>query len=161
MKPIDRYGLEPHAGPYASWPTTSVLRVDGKQTPTRVPGFVIEAQYAASIGDVLITSFDCPFEESNAFVLLDEAHSIIAQASLIVPYASFLLHEHWVIDDWTLGLHYHEGLFYTLRVIPRGSWLRTTPELRLQRQTAWRRDARMVEAYDRLKESSSDVPTAE
>jgi hypothetical protein len=155
--PIDRYRLQPHDGPYKSWPTTSLLRVDGQQTGARVPGYVIEAQYESSLGDLLITSFDCPFEESNSFVLLDQAYSLIAQTELLVPYSSFLLHEHWVIDASTIGLHYHEAIVYTLRILPPMAWLNGKPRLRLRRRLAWRRNARMREAYDRLQAALAEI----
>lgn len=157
MTPIDRYSLKPHSGPYESWPTTSVLRVDGQPTAARVPGFQIEAQYATALGDLLITSYDCPFEESNSFVLLDASLRIVGRTQLLVPYSTYLLHEHWPIDDATLGLHYHEALFYTLRVVPPARWLRRKPRLRLRSRVAWRSDARMVEAYERLQASLAAI----
>ena len=42
-------------------------------------------------------------------------------AELGVPYDSFLLNEHWAIDEYTIGLHFQEELFYTLQVVnPQG-----------------------------------------
>jgi hypothetical protein len=154
---IDRYSLEAHAGPYKSWPTTSLLRVDGRQTGARVPGYVIEAQYESPLGDLLITSFDCLFEESNSFVLLDQAYSVVTQTELLVPYSTFLLHEHWVIDASTIGLHYHEAMFYTLRILPPLAWLNGKPRLRLRRRLAWWQDARMREAHDRLQAALAEI----
>lgn len=157
VTPIDRYSLEPHSGPYESWPTTSILRVDGQRSAARAPGFQIEAQYATALGDLLITSYDCPFEESNSFVLVDASLRIRARAQLLVPYSTYLLHEHWPIDDVTLGLHYHEAVFYTLHVVPPGGWLRRKPRLRLRPRPAWKSDARMVEAYERLQAKLTDI----
>jgi hypothetical protein len=161
VTPIHRYSLEAHSGPYESWPTTSVLCVNGLQTQTRIPGFVIEAQYASSMGDLLITSFDCPFEESNSFLLLNGSGSIISRAELLAPYSSFLLHEHWVIDSATIGLHYQEETFYTVRLLPPGSWLFRKPRLQLNRRFGWRRNARMLEAYDRLQTRLAEIATSD
>jgi hypothetical protein len=150
VTPIDRYSLEPHTGPYSSWPLTSILRVNEQVTEARVPGYFIEAQYESNLGNILITSYECPFEESNTFLLLDHSHGIVARAELCIPYDTFLLHEHWPVDESTIVLHYHENTFYTLHVLPSGSWLRRKPRLRLRRELSWRKDERMSEAHARL-----------
>ena len=150
MAPIQRYSLETHAGPYASWPLTSVLFAGGQATGARVPGYVIEAQYQTSLGALLITSYNCPFEEANAFVLLDAEHAVIARADLAAPYDSFLLSDHWPIDALTLGLHYQERLFFTLSVQAPGRWPWRKPRLRLRPVFSWHQDERMREAHDRL-----------
>jgi hypothetical protein len=151
MISLQRYSLAPHEGPYASWPLRSLLQIDDRPSVTQVPGYVIEAQYQTPLGDLLITSWDCPFEEANSFVLLDAAQRIQAQAELAVPYGSFLLHAHWPVDAQTLILHYHNQLFYTLRIQPATGWLRRSPRLRLGRVAAWRQDARMCQSYDHLR----------
>ncbi len=50
---------------------TRPLIVDGEASGQRVPGYVIDAQYRCAAGTLLVTSFDCLFEESNTFLLLD------------------------------------------------------------------------------------------
>lgn len=149
MHPISRYALETHSGPYESWPLTSRLSIDGALSEVRVPGYVIEAQYDSPLGALLVTSYDCPFEESSSFVLLDASHRCLVIRHLGVPYSSFLLHEHWVVDAHTIALHYHESLFYTLRIVAPG-WLIRRPRLQLRNCIAWRNDARMVSAYEKL-----------
>lgn len=157
MTPIDGYNLEPHIGPYSSWPLTSILRVNGQVTEARVPGYFIEAQYESNLGNILITSYECPFEESNTFLLLDHSHGIVARAELGIPYDSFLLHEHWPVDESTIRLHYHENAFYTLQVLPSGSWLRRKHHFRLRRELIWRKDERMSEANARLQQQLADI----
>lgn len=150
MQPVDRFGLESHEGPYQGWPTTSRLRVDGVFVYTRVPGYLIEAQYACEAGFLIVTSFDCPFEESNAFVLLDRAYRVLAKRELLAPYATFLLDAHWPVDPETIALHYQETLFYTLRVVRPGPLPWQRHRLALRRTLAWERDARMQASHARL-----------
>ncbi len=153
MQAIDRYRLETHNGPYASWPSTSHLIVDGRLTTQRAPGYVIEAQYRTPHGDVLITSYDCPFEESNAFVLLDAQHRCVAKKSLGGWYASFLLHAHWPINASTLVLHYAEALFFTLSVLPPWPCIGRAPRLRLRRVAHWQGDERMRASHRALQQT--------
>lgn len=160
MTPIDRYRLETHSGPYESWPPDSVLLVDGRRTTTRIAGYEIEAQYRTPLGDLVVTSYDCPFEESNAFTLLDASFAVLAKAELGIPYDTFLLHEHWPIDACTLALHYQERIFYTLQIRAGGGLLARKPRLRLSRKHAWRRVPRMVEAHDRLQASLARIGTS-
>lgn len=156
MQPLTRFSLETHAGPYTQWPPSSRLGVDGQLTHSRVPGYVIEAQYQCRYGVLLLTSFDCPFEESSAFTLLDAALRPIARAKLATPYHSHLLHAHWPIDALTLGLHYADSRFYTLAVVAPVWWY-PRPRLRLRRCPAWRDDARMRAEYARLQAALRDV----
>lgn len=157
MTPIDRYHLPAQAGTAQETPLTSALWVGGRPTGEHVPGCAIEAQYATPLGDLLVTSYDCPFEESNSFVLLDAAARTVARADLAVPYGSFLLNEHWPLDETTLVLHYHERLFYTLAVAPAGRWLVRRPRLRLRRQHRWQADARMAQAHARLQQRLAEI----
>ena len=157
MEPIARFGLESHAGPYERWPTTSRLVVDGAPLDVRVPGYVIEAQYSTRLGTLLVTSFDCPFEESNSFVLLDDALRVVARRQLLTPYASWLLDTHWPEDETTLVLHYHAGDFFRLRLVPpRRLWPRR-PTLRLRRVQDWRGEPRMSQAYETLQARLRDI----
>jgi hypothetical protein len=133
------------------------LRVNGVLTRARVPGYVVEAQYETNLGDILVTSYDCPFEESNTFVLLDGSHAIVSRVELGVPYDSFLLHEHWPTDASTIGLHYHESTFYTLQVLAPGGLRGRKPRLKLRRCVAWRQDARMSDAHARLRKQLSEI----
>jgi hypothetical protein len=78
---ITTFSLEKHTGPYETWGTNSALFADGNSTGKRVPGFVIEGQYAWNGGYLLITSYDCPFEESQEFLLLDCEFRLICKES--------------------------------------------------------------------------------
>lgn len=149
MQPIERFSLERHAGPYADWPVDSELWLDGMRTGMRVPGYVIDAQYDTPLGTLLATSFDCPFEDSNAFVLLDGDHRILARREIGTPYASWLLDTHWPESDTTLVLHYYAATFFRLQLLEPTRWWRR-PRLRLRRVLRWRAEPRMVDAHAAL-----------
>ena len=142
MTPTQRYSLASPSGVGAQALGSAALLDAGRATGVKVSGCLIEAQYATPLGTLLITSYDCPFEEANSFVLLDERHAELARAALGAPYASFLLLEHWPVDALTLALHYAPDVFYTLRIAPPQGWRRTL-RLQLQAQTDWAQDARM------------------
>lgn len=130
MEAIGMFSLERHAGAYDTWPAQSRLYCDGIATATRLPGYVIEAQYAGTHGVLLVLSQDCPFEESSHFVLLDEALQVRASHALTVPYQSFLLHRHWPVGDHAIALHYHPDLVFVLEIVARR--LRSGHRLRLR-----------------------------
>lgn len=160
MQPITRFALEAHAGPYDRWPATTALLADGLPTGARVPGYVIDAQFATPLGTLLVTSYDCPFEEANTFLLLDDAHRIVARTDLGAMYASWLLAGCWPTSATSLALHYHQDLFHDLDLLPPGGWWRRRPRLRLRRRDDWRADARMVAARDALQVRLADIDRA-
>lgn len=88
---LNRFALEIHDGPYEKWPTKSRLIVDGVITEQRLPGYSLLHQFALDDGYLLVTDYDCPFEECTNFILLDSTFKKRASRSLGVPYGSFLL----------------------------------------------------------------------
>lgn len=135
MDAIDTFSLASHAGPYERWPSTTALFAEGRPTGTSVPGYVLEAQYRCADGYLLITSWDCPFEEANDFVLLDERFARRAHASLGVPYGSFLLESHTPAGPRELVLRYDGKTVYRLTIHPPAGWRRWF-SLRLRREGA-------------------------
>lgn len=161
MQPTTRFALETHAGPYASWPPTSRLLVDGALQQARVPGYVIDAQYATAHGALLVTSHDCLFEESSEFLLLDDALRVVSRRALATPYDTWLLDGHWPEGDGdTLVLHYQRDVFFRLRVMPPRRWWPRHPWLRLRRVDAWRAEPRLVAAQDALRARLEDIAQA-
>lgn len=120
MKKIESFTLEKHEGAYELWPRRTRLFFDGVYTGAKIPGFIIEAQYECDDGYLLITSQDCPFEESNDFILLSPSFHSIAHKDLGVPYDSYLLHAHWPITENSIRLHYYENVLMTLSI--QKSW---------------------------------------
>jgi hypothetical protein len=119
MHPVTLFSLATHEGPYEKWPLKTQLFADGVDTRQTVSGFVIEAQYRCSAGYLLITSYDCLFEESNAFLLLNDQYETIARKVLGTMYATFLLEKHTPLSDTQLELDYGDGLRYRLAIEPR------------------------------------------
>ena len=60
MHRLNVFELAKHEGPYELWPQTTELIKDGVPTGKKIPGYIIEAQYAHTNGFVLVTSWDCP-----------------------------------------------------------------------------------------------------
>ena len=122
-------GLEPN-------PLKMPLYFNGQPTHTFIAGLVIEGQYRCVLsnktsGYLVITSFDCPFEESTEFSLLDEGFQLIATTSLAQMYDSFLLYAHWPMTDNRLRLHYYGQFVLDLVITTGSSWLPFQPKLKL------------------------------
>jgi hypothetical protein len=131
MDLINNFSLARHPGEYNTWPLASRLLFQARDTGTAIKGYAVEAQYRWREGYLLITSWECPFEESNNFTLLDNNFRPVASNSLCVPYASFLLQKHWPVSANELRLHYDEKLFYTLRIAEKDGLFRKRMSLEL------------------------------
>jgi hypothetical protein len=116
MELISRFSFEKYDGAYDKRPLLSRLLVDGQNVDKKIRGFIIEAQYQCDDGYLVITSMDCPFEESSHFSLLDLEFNVVATANLAVPYHSFLIHNHWAISRNAIWLHYYDELFYSATI---------------------------------------------
>ncbi len=131
MELINTFSLARHAGEYNTWPLASRLLFEGRDTGTAIKGYAVEAQYRWSEGYLLVTSWDCPFEESNNFTLLGSNFRPLATHELGAMYASFLLIKHWPISAHELRLHYDEDIFYTLRIAEKAGLFRKRLSLEL------------------------------
>ncbi len=72
MDAISRFTLEQHDGPYETWPLRSRLFLDGEPTGISLPGYALLHQFETSNGYVLVTDYDCPFEEITNFILVSK-----------------------------------------------------------------------------------------
>jgi hypothetical protein len=106
MRRVERFTLLAHAGDPAPLPLDSLLIADGEATSSRVPGVEILEQFEIIAGYLLVTDYDCPFEETFYFVLLDHdfrtvsCRSLGARFSFVPDGRIHLLQElHWE-DDW-------------------------------------------------------------
>lgn len=153
MEKIDSFSIEKHEGPYEKWPLKSRLFFNGHDTGTRVPGFIIEGQYKCDEGYLLITSQDCPFEESNDFILIDTSFHPIAKKQLRAPYGSFLIHAHWPISKTEVRLRYHEKLFFTLSIQKKLALFGSNRKLGLQQFYDFEGDPHAVASIAKLQES--------
>lgn len=94
-----------------------------QDTGVSIAGVQIEAQYRCQLpngaqGYLLLTSYDCPFEESTECSLLDASFKLVASRSLSQSYHSFLLYAHWPVADNGLRLHYYDQLVWDLHILP-------------------------------------------
>ena len=68
-------------------------------TDNRLPGYTLLHQFLLDDGYLVVTDYDCPFEECTNFILLDTKFKTRATRSLGVPYGSFLLQKIERSDD--------------------------------------------------------------
>jgi hypothetical protein len=116
MHLVDMFTLETHTGPYEKWPRRTRLFAHGADTGQTAPGYVIEAQYKCAAGYLLITSYDCVFEEANTFSLLNDRFETTASTTLGVMYDTYLLEKHRPVSENTLEFDYGGGEVYCLTI---------------------------------------------
>ncbi|MFB2683022.1 hypothetical protein [Shewanella mangrovisoli] len=102
---------------------TQPLYFNQQATGANIAGRQLEAQYSCILpnstqGYLLLTSYDCPFEESTECSLLDASFKLVASRSLSQSYHSFLLYAHWPVADNGLRLHYYDQLVWDLHILP-------------------------------------------
>jgi hypothetical protein len=159
LQPITTFSLATHTGRYENWPLRTPLFADGVPTNATVPGYVIDGQYRCDDGYLLITSWDCPFEESYDFVLLSDDFRQLSHATLGVPYGTYLLHAHWPLDDRSVQLHFQTSQFYTLSIRPPGR-LRRRPHLTLVHHVVAPSDERSRASMAELEASLAEIRAA-
>lgn len=91
--PCSGFELVHHLGPYEDWPLETPLLLNGQPLQAKLQGYNLLHQLEHSAGHLLITDFDCPFEEAICFTLLNPQHERISQRVWGAPYASFWLDE--------------------------------------------------------------------
>ncbi len=101
MKPITRFTLETHDGPYDKWPLRSRLFLDGNSTGISLPGYTLLHQFETSHAYILVTDYDCPFEEITNFALISKQLRLQSCRWLGWMYETFLLERIEWIDDRT------------------------------------------------------------
>jgi hypothetical protein len=119
MERLDVFSLAAHAGPYESWPLETPLLRDGVATGVLVRGYVIEAQYRCGERFLLVTSWDCPYEEAQEIQLLGPDLRVLSRRSVGAPYCTVLVYGHEPLDAHTLLLHCGPGLDVRVRVRER------------------------------------------
>jgi hypothetical protein len=122
MQAIDTFALAKHTGAYEQWPQHTPLLANGADTGKCVPGYVIEAQYRCGEHYLLITSWDCPFEEAQTFLLLSSSFDVLYEETLGAPYASYLLMSHAPVGRDAVLCQSSGFLDVMVRVDPNG-WL--------------------------------------
>lgn len=116
MKPITRFALEKHDGPYETWPLRSRLSLDGKLTDISLPGYTLLHQFETSNGYILVTDYDCPYEEITNFALISKQLRVQSCRWLGWMYETFLLERIEWIDDRTFTAFFCGNLCCRLTV---------------------------------------------
>ncbi len=105
MKPVKIFSLKKHQGEYDSWPLETELLKEGIPTGRLIPGYVIEAQFKCGENYLLVTSWDCPFEEAQEFLLLSNDLKILSKKHLGAAYASVWIDGYEQINDREVIFH--------------------------------------------------------
>jgi hypothetical protein len=101
MKPINRFTLQKHGGPYETWPIRSRLSLDGQPIDIWLPGYKLLHQFETPYGYILITDYDCPYEEITNFALISKQLRVQSCRWIGWVYETFLLERIEWIDDRT------------------------------------------------------------
>ena len=123
MQRLNVFELAKHEGPYESWPQTTELIQDGVPTGKRIPGYIIEAQYAHTNGFVLVTSWDCPYEEAQSFLLLSNELDLLFEETIGGAYASVWMEGHEPVNEQAVMFHC-DGDLDILATVDSGNTLR-------------------------------------
>ncbi|KKL39254.1 hypothetical protein WR30_14840 [Burkholderia contaminans FFH2055] len=100
MKPIERFTLETHDGPYETWPSRTHARVNGERCGLTVSGYVLLRQFETPDAYLLVTDYDCLFEEAVTFTLVSkDPLKALARRTVGAMYASCHLDDMTWADD--------------------------------------------------------------
>ncbi|AIO33398.1 hypothetical protein DM39_2280 [Burkholderia cenocepacia] len=100
MKEIDRFKLETHSGPYESWPSRTRVLVDGAPSELAISGYVLLRQFETPDAYLLVTDYDCLFEEAVTFTLVSKRRlKVLAKRTVGAMYASCHLSDMTWTDD--------------------------------------------------------------
>ena len=133
MQVIIVFSLVTHSGAYKDWPLKTPLLLNGQPTSLVIPGFQLLHQFQLQSGEyLLITDWDCPFEEATEFLLISGDFKIIARKKLGTPYASFLLDSVEVLNNHQLKVTIFENDHFLLTIKPP-SLLRNKGSISLKR----------------------------
>ncbi|RQU81027.1 hypothetical protein DF018_35125 [Burkholderia cenocepacia] len=100
MKPVDRFALATHDGPYEAWPARTDVLVDNVRSGLAVSGYVLLRQFETSAAFLLVTDYHCPFEEAVTFTLVSKGPlKVLAQRTVGAMYASCHLDDMTWADD--------------------------------------------------------------
>ena len=105
MKKISCFSFKPQPGPYETWSLCSELILNGNPTGKYVPGFVIGAQYAYKDLYLLVTSWDCPYEESQEFILLSKDLTVLCKKHIGHIYSTVIIESHEAIAEDQVLFH--------------------------------------------------------
>lgn len=108
--PLTEFSLQPHDGPYESWPVQTPLLRHGKPTGASLAGYQLLQQYALTDGYLFVTDFDCPYEEAIVVTLMDTQLRVRDRRKFSSLYKSFLFESLTWRDDHRFDLRLANNL---------------------------------------------------
>ncbi|MBN7820049.1 hypothetical protein [Bowmanella yangjiangensis] len=91
MLAINLFSLQQHQGHYHEWPLSSVLYYKGQSLGIRIPGYVIEGQFALKDYYLLLVNWDCPFEEGYEVIVISHRLKVVGTYSFTPFLNNYLL----------------------------------------------------------------------
>ncbi|MBF0410189.1 MAG: hypothetical protein HQM10_22785 [Candidatus Riflebacteria bacterium] len=117
MEKVELFSFEKHEGPYENWPPLSRLYFNNRLTSVSLGGYAILAQLKFEHGYIIVTDYDCPFEEMTTFYYLGNDLEIIDSRQFGAPYESFLLDKIEPIGPATLRFNFYGSKQFELTVL--------------------------------------------
>ena len=103
MEETNKFSLIRHSGPYELWPSRTALLVDGIVSSTAVPGYSLLRQIELPESYLLITDYDCPFEEAVTVIFLNKQLRMLSHRTIWSLYSSVAFKSIEWLDEKTWG----------------------------------------------------------
>ena len=110
MKKISCFSFNSQPGAYDTWSLCSELILNEKPTGKYVPGFVMGAQYAYKNLLLIVTSWDCPYEESQEFILLSKDLTVLCKKHIGHIYSTVVIESHEAIAEDQVLFHCNDDV---------------------------------------------------
>lgn len=115
-KKVQYFTLEKHEGDYETWPIKSQLYFKGIKTNIKIHGYDLLRQIDCGDYYLLITDYDCPFEEHTHVTILNKDLKIVADKGFSWIYNSFLMIDFKILHDHLFFLNFGEDYHVYLQV---------------------------------------------
>ncbi|QAY92711.1 hypothetical protein [Pseudomonas sp. ACM7] len=100
MNTVERFTLWRPEDPDDPSPDTSPVIIDGHRSALVISGRTLLRQYETASGYLLVTDFDCPFEEAVCFSLISkDLQSVLGEHLVGCLYSSYYLAELVWLDE--------------------------------------------------------------
>lgn len=120
VPPVNRFRLERYDRSGNSRPLCSPLYDEAGRTETLIDGCELLHQFEVPDGYLLITDYDCPFEEKTCFTLLGPSLRILATRSIGGWYSSYLLKSVEWLDERHFLVEFYGGPLLEFTIRPWG-----------------------------------------
>lgn len=100
MNTLERFALWQPEAPDDPNPEASPLIIDGHRSALVISGRTLLRQYETASGYLLVTDFDCPFEEAVCFSLISkDLQNVLGEHVVGCMYSSYYLEELVWLDE--------------------------------------------------------------